>query len=148
MSLAIPFYQSIRRRPKPLRPYEATMIYTQYIRFDADQLRALEINLGDPFEFVGVILGKPYRVQGVCKSRQPHTAIPQAGHWQNDLLANLDAAAKAMTQLQLPEQRWAWEWIGAEYVVMDLAILPVEDAQEPTLEMQTEAPKPRNKLRR
>ena len=123
------------------------MVYTQYIRIEPDQLRALEINLGDPFAFVGVILGRSVRVQGACASRQPHTAIPQAGHWQNDLLANLDAAAKAMTQLQLDEQRWSWEWVGAEYVVMDLAILPIEDVP-PILEMGSTNLRPVNRQRR
>jgi hypothetical protein len=147
MSLAIPFHQSIRRRPKPHRPYEASMVYTQYIRIEPDQLRALEINLGDPFEFAGTILGRIVRVQGVCASRQPHTAIPQAGHWQNDLLANLDASAKAMTQLQLDEQRWSWEWVGAEYVVMDLAILPIEDVS-PMPAIEPANPRPVNRQRR
>lgn len=143
MTLAIPFHQVIRRRPQPLQPFRGTMSRTQHIYFDPDQLSALEIDLGEPFALHGVILGKEYVVTGSCASRQPHAAFPQQGHWQDDLLANLDATARAMIQLQLPDQHWTWEWRGAEYVCLDLAIVPAEPKpQEP------EAPKPRNRLRR
>lgn len=147
MSLAIPVQQQLRRRPKPLNPYKATMVQTQYIRFEADQLRALEIELGASFSFVGSILGRPHNVTGECSHRSAHMAMQQAGHWQNDILANIDAAAKAMTQLQLPEQRWTWEWVGPEYVRMDVAILPIESAPPPPPEAHA-APQPRNRLRR
>lgn len=120
MSLGMPNTYIPRLRRAPPRPYKAYEMRTQYIQFDAAALKALEVPLGTDLEFRGAILGQPIRVTVSTTARSVNPGLQQPGYWQDDLLANLDHAAKAMTQLQLEVYDGSWEFHGPESVVQNV----------------------------
>ena len=143
MSLGMPNTYIPRLRRAPPRPYKAYEMRTQYIQFDAAALHALEVPLGTDAAFSGAILGQPIRVTLTTVSRSVNPGLHQAGHWQDDLLANIDHAAKAMTQLQLEAYDGSWEFHGPESVVQSVRMERGE--AKPKID---DAPKAKNRLRR
>lgn len=143
MSLAMPNTYIPRLRRAPPRPYKAYEMRTQYIQFDAAALQALEVPLGTEAAFSGAILGRPIRVTLSTVSRSANPGLQQPGHWQDDILAYIDQAAKAMIQLQLPAYEGTWEFHGPESVVQSIRMEPAEVVQP-----EPDAPKQKNRLRR
>ena len=147
MSLAHPNDIQFRPRARPLPIYtKERSMRTQWIRFEPDQLANLETELGAPLAFLGTLQGRPVRVVAVESARGPNHLHPQAGHWQDNLLAWLDAAARSMIQVGLETFEGTWDFRAGECVAMDVRIGPANDIPE-TPSTDT-APRARNRLRR
>lgn len=149
MGLGLPNTFIPRLRRAPPRPYKAASMHTQHLKFEHSEILKLEQTgdqptpLGTDLDLCGTILGRPVRVQATTTSRRENQGLHQPGYWQDDFLANLDHAAKAMIQLQMSEYVGTWEFYGPEAVTQDIKISPA-DAPEPV----QDAPKRQNRMRR
>lgn len=129
MSLAIPNNIGFRRRQRPTPPYKAPIMANAFFRVLPTDLPLLEIELGAPLDLPGTLHTKPFLASLRLNSRvRNDSAVRTLGYWQDDFLHHLDAAGKAMIQLQLQSYTSTYEYYGTEYVVMDLSIQAAQPA--------------------